>query len=69
MQARICVDSAYTKLQNVEVFTAHIKIQLEIEEHWVIGGDAYNQYSQQTSQHQYHTALDNLEHLVVHVVV
>ncbi|KAG1744784.1 hypothetical protein EDB19DRAFT_1826928 [Suillus lakei] len=64
-QARIRVDSAYTKLQNAEAFTAHIEIQLQIEERWVVGGEAYNQYKQQASQRQYRAALDELEHLVV----
>ncbi|KAG0706446.1 hypothetical protein DFH29DRAFT_872226 [Suillus ampliporus] len=64
-QARIRVDSAYTKLQNAEAFTAHIEIQLEIKERWVVGGEAYNQYKQQASQRQYRAALDELEHLVV----
>ncbi|KAG1719980.1 hypothetical protein EDB19DRAFT_1647521, partial [Suillus lakei] len=64
-QARIHIDSAYTKLQNVEAFMAHIEIQLEIEECWVVGGEAYNQYKQQASQRQYRAALDELEHLVV----
>ncbi|KAG2364997.1 hypothetical protein BDR07DRAFT_1449949 [Suillus spraguei] len=46
-QARICVDSGYAKLQNAEALT--------------IGGDTYNQYEQEASQHKYCTALDDLE--------
>jgi hypothetical protein len=64
-QARIHVDSAYAKLQNAEAFTAHTEMQLQIEERWEIGGDAYNQYKQEASLHQYRVALDDLEHLVV----
>lgn len=64
-QARIRVDSGYAKLQNAEALTAHMEIQLGIEERWEIGGDAYNQYEQEASQRQYRTALDDLERLVV----
>ncbi|KAG1810629.1 uncharacterized protein BJ212DRAFT_1448663 [Suillus subaureus] len=48
-----------------EALTAHMEIQLGIEEHWEIGGDTYNQYEQEASQCQYCTALDDLEQLVV----
>ncbi|KAJ8580560.1 hypothetical protein M405DRAFT_708220, partial [Rhizopogon salebrosus TDB-379] len=64
-QARIRVDSAYAKLQNAEAFTAHTEMQLQIEERWEIGGDAYNQYKQEASLRQYRVALDDLERLVV----
>ncbi|KAG1735555.1 hypothetical protein EDB19DRAFT_1910627 [Suillus lakei] len=37
-QARIRIDSGYAKLQNTEALTAHMEIQLGIEEHWEIKG-------------------------------
>ncbi|KAG2030990.1 hypothetical protein BDR03DRAFT_936512 [Suillus americanus] len=43
----------------------HIEIQLKIEKHWAISGETYKQYKPQASQHPYHTALDELEHLVI----
>ena len=64
-QARIHVDGAYAKLQNAEAFTAHIEMQLQVEERWEIGGDAYKQYKQEASLRQYRVALDELERLVV----
>jgi hypothetical protein len=42
-----------------------MEIQLGIEECWEVGGGTYNQYEQEASQHQYCTALDDLEWLVV----
>ncbi|KAG1855815.1 hypothetical protein C8R48DRAFT_608583 [Suillus tomentosus] len=64
-QARIWVDSVYAKLQNVEALTAHVEMQLQVEEWWAIGDDTYNKYKQETSLHQYRVALDELECLVV----
>ncbi|KIK35799.1 hypothetical protein CY34DRAFT_95461, partial [Suillus luteus UH-Slu-Lm8-n1] len=64
-QARIRVDTAYTKLQHAETFTGHIEGRLRIEERWTIGGDEYNKYREEASLQKYRTALDELEHLVV----
>ncbi|KAG1793275.1 uncharacterized protein HD556DRAFT_1443706 [Suillus plorans] len=64
-QARIRVDTAYTKLQNAEAFTSHIENQLAIEEHWTVGGDNYKKYKEEASLQKYHVALDELERLVV----
>ncbi|KAG2336017.1 hypothetical protein BDR05DRAFT_897365 [Suillus weaverae] len=64
-QARIHVDSAYTKLQNAEALTAHVEMQLQVKERWAIGDDTYNKYKQETSLHQYCVALDELKCLVV----
>ncbi|KAG2336949.1 hypothetical protein BDR05DRAFT_896013 [Suillus weaverae] len=64
-QARIRVDSAYGKLQNAEALTAHVEMQLQVEEWWAIGDDMYNKYKQETSLRQYCIALDELECLVV----
>ncbi|KAG1770856.1 hypothetical protein EV702DRAFT_1181544 [Suillus placidus] len=64
-QARIRVDSAYAKLQNAEALTAHVEMQLQVEERWAIGDDTYNKYKQETSLCRYCVALDELECLVV----
>ncbi|KAG2056750.1 hypothetical protein BDR06DRAFT_981178 [Suillus hirtellus] len=64
-QAQICVDTAYTKLQHAEAFTAHIKSQLTIKERWTVGGDEYNKYKDEVLLQKYHVALDELEHLMV----
>ncbi|KAG2105063.1 uncharacterized protein F5147DRAFT_746487 [Suillus discolor] len=64
-QARIRVDTAYTKLQHAEAFTAHIESQLTIEERWTVGGDEYNKYKDEVLLQKYRVALDELERLVV----
>lgn len=64
-QAQIRVDTAYTKLQHAETFTAHIEGRLRIEERWIIGGDEYNKYRDEASLQKYCVALDELERLVV----
>ncbi|KAG2737344.1 hypothetical protein P692DRAFT_20666420, partial [Suillus brevipes Sb2] len=64
-QARIRVDTAYTKLQHAEAFTAHIESQLAIEERWTVGGDEYNKFKDEVSLQKYRVALDELERLVI----
>ncbi|KAG1743898.1 hypothetical protein EDB19DRAFT_1633086, partial [Suillus lakei] len=64
-QARIRVDTAYTKLQHAEAFTAHIKSQLIIKERWTVRGDEYNKFKDKVSPQKYHVALDELERLIV----
>ncbi|KAG1765192.1 hypothetical protein EV702DRAFT_981674 [Suillus placidus] len=64
-QARIRVDSSYAKLQHAEVLVAHIESQLAVEARWEIGGNEYNQFKMEAHLGKYHTALDDLECLVV----
>lgn len=49
----------------MEALTAHVEMQLQVEERWAIGDDTYNKYKQETSLCQYRIALDELERLVV----
>lgn len=48
-QARIQVDRAYSKLQNVEVMALHLEIQLGIDKQWETGSELYHQFHQETS--------------------
>jgi hypothetical protein len=64
-QARMRVNTAYTKLQHAETFTGHIEGRLRIEERWTIGDDEYNKYREEASLQKYRAALDELERLVV----
>lgn len=64
-QARVRVDSAYSKLQNTEVLVGHMEIQLGIDKRWEIGSENYNLFRQEAGLLRYHAALDALERLVV----
>ncbi|KAG2108471.1 uncharacterized protein F5147DRAFT_745761 [Suillus discolor] len=54
-QARIQVDSSYAKLQHAEALVVHIEALLA----------EYNHFKEEVSLSKYHSALDDLEHLVV----
>ncbi|KAG1848223.1 hypothetical protein F4604DRAFT_1594025 [Suillus subluteus] len=60
-QARVCVDRAYSKLQNAEAMASHLEIQLGIDKWWEIGSEHYNHFRQEASLLNYRTALDELE--------
>ena len=64
-QARIRVDSSYAKLQHAEALVVHIETQLAIDERWKIGGPEYQRFKEEASLGKYHSALDQLERLVV----
>jgi hypothetical protein len=65
MAARIRVDSSYARLQHVEALVAHIEIQLSIEVQWEIGDENYKHFKEEASLSKYHTALDELERLII----
>ncbi|KAI6017875.1 hypothetical protein EDC04DRAFT_2576612, partial [Pisolithus marmoratus] len=64
-QARIQVELAYTKLQNMEALMAHIQGQLGLESPWKVDGEEYNCYREEAMFGKYHEALGELEWLVV----
>ncbi|KAG1885348.1 uncharacterized protein F5891DRAFT_1201804 [Suillus fuscotomentosus] len=64
-QARIRVNSSYAKLQHAEGLVAHCETLLSVDERWLIGGDEYKRFKEEATLGKYHTALDELEHLVV----
>lgn len=64
-QARVRVDTAYSKLQNTEGLASHLEIQLGIEKRWDIGSEHYNQFREEASLLKYRSALDDLKRLVV----
>jgi hypothetical protein len=64
-QARIRVDTSYTKLQNAEALVAHIEVQLAVDQRWEIGGPEYQRFKEEATLGKYRTALDELERLVV----
>jgi len=61
-QARIHVDTAYQRLQHAEVLVGHIQGQVD---HWEIGRNEYSQWKEEAKIMKYHSALDELERLVV----
>ncbi|KAG2340550.1 hypothetical protein BDR05DRAFT_889615 [Suillus weaverae] len=61
----ICVDSSYVKLQHAEGLARHIETQLAVDQWWEIGGPEYQHFKEEASPGKYHTALDELEHLMV----
>ncbi|KAI6036167.1 hypothetical protein BKA83DRAFT_17215 [Pisolithus microcarpus] len=64
-QVCIQVEMAYQKLQHAEVLAGHIQGQLGIKDHWEIGSSEYNQWKEEAKITKYHTALDELECLMV----
>ncbi|KAG1758942.1 hypothetical protein EDD22DRAFT_749190, partial [Suillus occidentalis] len=64
-QAQVCVDTAYSKLQNTEELVGHLEVQLGIDKHWKIRSKDYNQFQEEALLLKYHSVLDELEHLVV----
>ncbi|KAG1770561.1 hypothetical protein EV702DRAFT_1181582 [Suillus placidus] len=64
-QARIRVDSSYTKLQHAEALVARIESLLAVDARWEIGGQEYNHFKEEVSLSKYRTVLDDLECLVV----
>jgi len=64
-QAHIRVDSSYAKLQHAEVLVAHIETHLAVDARWEISGREYNHFKEEVSLSKYHSALDDLEHLVI----
>jgi hypothetical protein len=64
-QARVRVDTAYSKLQNTEALAGHMEVQLGIDKRWEIGSENYNSFQQEAGLLRYRTALDELERLVV----
>ncbi|KAG2055886.1 hypothetical protein BDR06DRAFT_981630 [Suillus hirtellus] len=64
-QACIRVNSSYAKLQHAEGLVAHCETLLSVDERWLIGGDEYKCFKEEVTLGKYHTALDELEHLVV----
>ncbi|KAJ8584888.1 hypothetical protein M405DRAFT_853850 [Rhizopogon salebrosus TDB-379] len=64
-QARVRVDTAYSKLQNTEVLVGHMEIQLGIDKRWEIGSENYNLFQQEAGLLRYRAVLDELERLVV----
>ncbi|KAG1775917.1 hypothetical protein EV702DRAFT_972210 [Suillus placidus] len=64
-QARIRIDSSYAKLQHAEMLVVYVEHQLAVEGRWEIGGDEYNRFKMEACLGKYHTALDDLEHLIV----
>ncbi|KAG1763277.1 hypothetical protein EV702DRAFT_982927 [Suillus placidus] len=63
--AQIHVDSSYAKLQHAEGLVGHIETQLAVDQWWEIGGPEYQCFKEEASLGKYHTALDELEHLMV----
>ena len=64
-QARVRVDTAYSKLQNMEELAGHLEVQLGIDKWWEIGSEHYNWFREEALLLKYHSALDELERLVV----
>ncbi|KAI5998403.1 hypothetical protein F5J12DRAFT_906882 [Pisolithus orientalis] len=64
MQVRL--DSAHKQLQNTEALASHFEGQIGICPCCEVGGEGYNQYKEEAMIIKYHTALDDLECLVVH---
>lgn len=64
-QAWICVDTAFSKLQNTEELAGHLEVQLGIDKRWEIGSKHYVWFREEALLLKYHSALDELEHLVV----
>ncbi|KAG2112041.1 uncharacterized protein F5147DRAFT_744679 [Suillus discolor] len=64
-QAWIRVGGAYSKLQNTEAMTSHLKIQLGIDKQWEISSEPYSQFRQEASLLTYCTALNDLERLII----
>ncbi|KAG2037623.1 hypothetical protein BDR03DRAFT_933872 [Suillus americanus] len=64
-QARIRVNSLYSKLQNTEMLVAHCEVVLSVDQRWVIGGEEYNCFKDKVTLGKYCAALDELECLVV----
>ncbi|KAG1895009.1 uncharacterized protein F5891DRAFT_1130725 [Suillus fuscotomentosus] len=59
------VNSSYAKLQHAEGLVAHCETLLSVDERWLIGGDEYKCFKEEATLGKYHTALDELECLVV----
>ena len=65
MKACVYADSAYWKLQHVEVLVAHLQATFDIQNCWKIGGPKYNHWKEEENIVKYKAAIDKLEHLVV----
>ncbi|KAG2140551.1 hypothetical protein DEU56DRAFT_870908 [Suillus clintonianus] len=52
-------------IRYVEELVAHMEIQLSIDVWWEIGGKEYKHFKDEASLSKYHTALDELERLIV----
>ncbi|KAG1795023.1 uncharacterized protein HD556DRAFT_1431731 [Suillus plorans] len=59
------VDTAYSKLQNTEQLAGYLEVQLGIDKRWEIGGEHYNCFREEALLLRCHSALDELERLVV----
>ena len=64
-QARCCVDTAYSKLQNAESYVESIENSLQIEEWWTMASLEYKMFYQENVVTSYERALDELERLIV----
>lgn len=62
-QARVHVDTAYSKLQNMEQLAGYLEVQLGIDKCWEIGGEHYNRFQEEALLLRYHSVLDELERL------
>ncbi|KAG2136553.1 uncharacterized protein EDB93DRAFT_1242317 [Suillus bovinus] len=54
-----------TSLLSTKQLAGYLEVQLGIDKHWEIGGEHYNQFQEEALLLRYHSALDELEHLVV----
>lgn len=64
-QARVRVDTAYSKLQNTEQLAGHLEVQLGIDKRWEIGSECYSRFREEALLLKYRSTLDELERLVV----
>ncbi|KAG1893995.1 uncharacterized protein F5891DRAFT_1131069 [Suillus fuscotomentosus] len=62
-QARVRVDTAYSKLQNTEQLAGYLEVQLGIDKHWEIRGEHYNCFREEALLLRYCSVLDELERL------
>ncbi|KAG2116141.1 hypothetical protein DEU56DRAFT_748433 [Suillus clintonianus] len=64
-QARVHVNTAYSKLQNTEELAGHLEVQLGIDKQWEIGSEHYVRFREEGLLLKYHSALDELKRLVI----
>jgi hypothetical protein len=59
------IDTAYSKMQNVESYVESLKNSLDIEQRWTEASPDYKTFYQENVLTNYKWALDDLEWLVV----
>ncbi|EGN96573.1 hypothetical protein SERLA73DRAFT_75463 [Serpula lacrymans var. lacrymans S7.3] len=65
IKAQKCIDTVFAQLQNAELMTGDLEVQLNVEKIWEVGDNNYNHYRQEATMVKYRAALDELERSVV----